>query len=113
MKANTRFIRIYEGELSPGERSAFAYRFSNSERKVLGLLMQNRMEVSLSFENENDLELLEYRTPSGKVSDIPASLRIFSLQREVEPRSTLRGVLSHYENTNVRINLYALIAYED
>ncbi|UZO79746.1 hypothetical protein NBT05_12385 [Aquimarina sp. ERC-38] len=106
---NTKVITLFSGELEGGQRSAFSYTLNGLGKLVSGLLHSNKASVSVSFQNETQLEIDSLDTLLTSSLDLPPSQRIISWEQELADCSYISGMVQNLATHSRTINLYALI----
>ncbi len=110
--AKEKFISLYSGELKGGEQVQFQYRITEKGVKGLGLMQSNFSRVSVSFDNENDLQLNSFEQRLTVGHKASPKDRITPFEVDLKQGSIISGSIENLEASKRPINFILKISYE-
>ena len=111
-------IRIYGAEFEPTESKTFSYRPSKNDRRATGMLFSHNSALSLSFQNNMDLQVNQVEFAYQDESlPLPPSKRVIELDQDLNDCKVITGTIEnlrtqHQNGEKRTINIYLLVEQE-
>lgn len=106
---NTQIKTLFSEDLETSELKAFRYKLGNIDTPIKGVLHSNNLELSISFQNQNEIEIESLETLLTNTLELPPSKRILSWKQEVSNCAYITGTVRNLSQTKETVNLYLLL----
>lgn len=106
---SSRILKVFSATLEANQAKAFRYKLGTPNAQINGLLHSNNTELSISFQNQNELEIERLNSVLTDALELPPVKSIVSWQQELEDCGYITGTIRNLSQQTKSINLYILI----
>ena len=108
--SNTHMKTVFSDVLEANELRSFRYKLSNTNYQLKGLLHSNSTELSISFQNQTELEIESLDTMLMDALELPPIKRIVSWEQDLRNCAYITGTIRNLSQTKNIVNLYLILA---
>ena len=101
-----KIIRVFSAVLLPDEQRAFTHRIHPKHCHITGLLMSNKTLLSVSFQNQNALEIQQLDSMVANTLELPPAKRIITWEQTITGCSIITGSVQNKAIQAQPINIY-------
>jgi len=110
MMNNNPLIRVLFSEvLEPQEKKSFRYKIENENLILKGILHTGNSELSISFKNQDNIEIESLETLVTNIFSLPPSKRILAWKEDLKRCSYVTGTIKNISKEKRKLSIYLFV----